>query len=340
MKEIFVETFEKLPGTLPEDFFVIFYGNPPSDEYLSTIHKHVCRENLWIKRYMSPGKWYSLLDEYSSNIKCILIVSYDTEFFLKTLNEQIPGYDFFPLSEYPYMYIPELQRLHPKTRLCAIWSQLPNGGIGINKPHTGMDGELILRFKDDMDHFKTMTDCRVVIMGSSTFKSMNCIPLKGRVNIVVTHFIFQFADCEIKHFRNGRGNTTKNLWFVNSVEAALHLAYRLADIMNTESIWVIGGAAIYDQMFKYISEFYITMLNASIGSIGDYEGRKIPSRILTKLHIASDVGYNYSGPAYIKGYLQDVKNLEYHLLYCRKEDEPIRPVYPYTGFTNKVPLII
>ena len=86
--------------------------------------------------------------------------------------------------------------------------------------------------KEDMDFFKKTTRGGIVVMGRRTFDSINRIPLKNRVNLVIT-----------RHFKE---NDTENLKFVSSFKEANEFLNTVVD----SEIFVIGGGEIY----KYFLE--------------------------------------------------------------------------------------
>lgn len=101
--------------------------------------------------------------------------------------------------------------------------------------------------KKDMKFFKDTTQNCVVIMGRKTFESMRCIPLKNRVNIIITRND-TYSD-----------NEKLNLYYISSLDDAL----KICDIhFNDKEIFVIGGEQIYNDAVihskcKYIYVSYI-----------------------------------------------------------------------------------
>lgn len=113
-----------------------------------------------------------------------------------------------------------------------------NWGIG-NK------GKLLVSIPEDMKFFRQKTTGNVVIMGRSTLQSFpNGLPLKNRTNVVLTRDqSFQVKEAVIVH----------------SVEEAREKAEQY----NTEEVYVIGGASIYEQMLEYCDTAYITYIDYS-----------------------------------------------------------------------------
>ena len=104
----------------------------------------------------------------------------------------------------------------------------------------GFKGELLFHIDEDMKHFRKLTINNTVIMGRKTFESIGK-PLDNRRNIVLSRTIDNIEGIEI----------------VNSLE-------NLYNILNfDDSIYVIGGGEIYNQLLPFISEAYITVVNES-----------------------------------------------------------------------------
>ncbi|MDR0306999.1 MAG: dihydrofolate reductase [Chitinispirillales bacterium] len=107
----------------------------------------------------------------------------------------------------------------------------------------GLRGELLFSIPEDMRHFKTLTQNKVVVMGHSTFKSLpNSKALKNRVNIVLSHNINLQID---------------NAMVYNSVEQLLSAVSGF----SSEDIFIIGGQAVYEQLINYCEFAYITKVN-------------------------------------------------------------------------------
>ena len=120
-------------------------------------------------------------------------------------------------------------------RLTAIVAVNEEGAIG-------KDNALPWRIRSDLRFFKRQTEGHVVIMGSNTWRSLGK-PLANRTNIVVTHHADLFeerSDCRI----------------ASGFEAALALASRIA--APDDDVFVIGGAAIYEQAAPFVDRYLIT----------------------------------------------------------------------------------
>ena len=113
-----------------------------------------------------------------------------------------------------------------------------NWGIG-NK------GKLLVSIPEDMKFFRETTTGNVVVMGKNTLLSFpNGLPLKNRVNIVLT------KDTNFK---------VKDAVVVHSMEEALKEISKYTD----REVYVIGGASVYRQMLAYCDTAYITYIDYS-----------------------------------------------------------------------------
>jgi len=123
--------------------------------------------------------------------------------------------------------------------------QKTNNGIGLN-------GKIPWHSPLDMKHFKTVTtttNCpekkNAIVMGRKTFKSLGK-PLANRINYVITSNV---------------QTTANDCLFFDSIQPALQHA---SDDKMVESIFIIGGATIYDFVFDnyrhFIDKIYLTTL--------------------------------------------------------------------------------
>ncbi len=108
-----------------------------------------------------------------------------------------------------------------------------NGGIG-------NQGDLLFRLGDDMLHFKNITTNNVVVMGKNTYLSLpeQNRPLKNRVNIVLSSTLKESEGLVIARSIDDLFNKLKGY--------------------DTEKVFVIGGASIYQELCPYCSCGYVT----------------------------------------------------------------------------------
>lgn len=114
--------------------------------------------------------------------------------------------------------------------------------IGKNR-ELGRGNDLLWYIPDDLKRFKALTTGHPVIMGRKTWDSLpkKARPLPNRTNIVVSR---QSTDAP--------GATV-----VSSIEQALEHARTL----DTEEIFVIGGAQIYTQALPHANRLYLTLID-------------------------------------------------------------------------------
>lgn len=108
----------------------------------------------------------------------------------------------------------------------------------------GNKGQLLFNVPEDMEFFKNTTMNKVVVMGRKTLLSLpGGNPLKNRTNIVLTSDTsFEKEGCII----------------VNSIEALFNEINKY----NSNDVFLIGGGTLYNQLYPYCSEAYITKFDA------------------------------------------------------------------------------
>lgn len=108
----------------------------------------------------------------------------------------------------------------------------------------GYEGDLLFNLPDDMEFFKTTTMNKVVVMGRSTLLSLpKEQPLKNRTNIALsTNLSFKGEGCIVCH--------------------SLDELFEELKKYNNDDIFVIGGGRIYNELYPYCNEAYITKVDA------------------------------------------------------------------------------
>nr|AIA12458.1 Dihydrofolate reductase [uncultured bacterium] len=106
----------------------------------------------------------------------------------------------------------------------------------------GKDNETPWYLPAELARFKELTIGHHVIMGRKTHESIGRA-LPGRQNIVVTrNQNYHAKGCEV----------------VTSIQEALDLA------KDADEVFIIGGAAIYDQIMALLNRIYLTKVDASV----------------------------------------------------------------------------
>ena len=106
----------------------------------------------------------------------------------------------------------------------------------------GRDNQLPWRLSADLQHFKTLTMGKPLIMGRKTFESIGK-PLPGRTNIVLTR---------------DREFLAQGCVVVHDIDQALQVAAEHDEVM------IIGGANLYRQFLPRADRLYLTEVKAEV----------------------------------------------------------------------------
>lgn len=112
----------------------------------------------------------------------------------------------------------------------------------------GVDGEMPWHLPADLQHFKETTMGHPVIMGRLTYESIASDiggPLPGRTNIVLSR---------------GSPDVPDEVVVVDSIEQAVETAQQVAGA--TETVYVIGGATIYEQFLPQADRLVLTEIES------------------------------------------------------------------------------
>jgi len=109
----------------------------------------------------------------------------------------------------------------------------------------GKDNDLLFHLPSDLKYFKEKTLNNVVIMGERTYHSLPKRPLPNRINIVLS---------DNPNFYD------ENIIIVRSV-AELFEEIKKYD---SESVFVCGGASVYNLLMDYCDKAYITKIDKSV----------------------------------------------------------------------------
>ena len=120
-------------------------------------------------------------------------------------------------------------------RIAAIVAMTENRVIGKNN-------QLPWHLPADLQHFKQITMGKPIIMGRKTFQSIGRA-LPGRLNIVLTKDDLFYA---------------KDSIVVDSFAKAVAAAY------NSDTVFIIGGATLFDQFLIEVDYLYLTVIHAEI----------------------------------------------------------------------------
>lgn len=112
----------------------------------------------------------------------------------------------------------------------------------------GKDGGLLAHLPGDMAYFKEKTMGKVVVMGRKTLESLpGAKGLRGRTNYMLTRNPkFRAKNCNVVH-------SDDELWEALSMH-------------RDEDVFLIGGAAIYNSLYKSCNRLYVTKIDADLGA--------------------------------------------------------------------------
>lgn len=146
-------------------------------------------------------------------------------------------------------------------KFSAIACITKTGGLGFKN-------ELLFRIKEDLNFFKYKTENHIVVMGRKTFESIGK-PLPNRFNIVLTNNAVDFnINQKNKNciFLNKISDIPKiinnNHIFIHDDLYSVEVKYDIPKNINTSEIFIIGGQSIYQRFEKYISKYYLTIIDS------------------------------------------------------------------------------
>ncbi len=106
----------------------------------------------------------------------------------------------------------------------------------------GLNNQLPWRQSADLQHFKTTTMGKPILMGRKTYESIGR-PLPGRHNIIITRNThYHVEGCDIQH----------------SLEAAI------AACQDQDEIMITGGGQLFEQAMPLVERMYLTWIHTNI----------------------------------------------------------------------------
>lgn len=102
----------------------------------------------------------------------------------------------------------------------------------------GKNNGLLCHLPADLQHFKSITMGKPIIMGRKTYDSIGK-PLPGRMNIVLSH----------------KALVIEGVSVVPTLEKAFELTEKYPEVM------VIGGASVYEQAIEKAHQIYLTVIH-------------------------------------------------------------------------------
>jgi dihydrofolate reductase len=118
--------------------------------------------------------------------------------------------------------------------------------VAFNKKNViGTNNKIPWYVPEDLKQFRKTTKHQIVVMGRKTFESLPNGPLIDRINIVITNKTLESDNSE--------------LYFCNFDDS-----FDLLEKLQKETdkkVFIIGGHTIYNQYFKYCTQFHITVID-------------------------------------------------------------------------------
>lgn len=114
----------------------------------------------------------------------------------------------------------------------------------------GKENKIPWNIKEDLNHFKTLTDGHIVIMGRKTYESLPIKPLKNRYNIVITYSPEKYE-------------TRQDNVIFTTLENVSNIIRNQTQKWG-EIVYVIGGSDIYKYFIKDCCKIHLTLINKDI----------------------------------------------------------------------------
>jgi len=111
------------------------------------------------------------------------------------------------------------------------------------------NGKIPWHISEDFKYFKKITMGHPIIMGSKTWESFSNHPLPGRIHIILARKSENYKLPE-------NLKESKNILLVNSMENAVEVAEEL----DQEEIFIIGGGQIYNLGLPFVDKLYLTLV--------------------------------------------------------------------------------
>jgi len=106
----------------------------------------------------------------------------------------------------------------------------------------GAHGQMAWYVPQELRLFKQLTMGGILIMGRTTYESIGA-HLPGRISIVLSHNLDSGPD------------HVNDLYYVSSINDAISLARKIAP---DRTIWIAGGAQIYEQCINMVSLIHLS----------------------------------------------------------------------------------
>ena len=138
----------------------------------------------------------------------------------------------------------------------------------------GKDNKMPWHLPADLQHFKSVTMSKPIVMGRKTYESIGR-PSPGRQNVVISrNSEYKLEGCDV----------------VTSIESALEL------LSNHEEIMIIGGGFLYSKMIDKADKLFLTFIDLDVDGdtyFPEYEQLKL--KLVSEIACLKDEKnpYNY-----------------------------------------------
>ncbi len=118
--------------------------------------------------------------------------------------------------------------------------------VAVSKDYAiGKDNDLLFSLPTDMKFFKEKTLNNVIVVGERTYKSFPKRPLPKRTNIVLS---------DDPNFHDENAIVVRNL----------NELFDTIKSFDKDSVWLCGGASMYNLLMDYCDKAYITKIDKSV----------------------------------------------------------------------------
>lgn len=125
----------------------------------------------------------------------------------------------------------------------------------------GINDNQVIHLENDLMNFKSLTTDKIVVYGSKTLNTFpGKKPLKNRTNIIISNKLHEESFFNIS-------NTNIHVMSLNDV-------ILLPRYVDSDDIYVIGGASIYNQLLPWINKIHMTYIDRSFKDIYNEIGKK------------------------------------------------------------------
>lgn len=123
----------------------------------------------------------------------------------------------------------------------------------------GKNGKLPWKFRQDMKHFKTLTENNIVIMGRKTYESIGHA-LPNRINIVITsNPNYNAHGCEIAHSLKEAMDMCYNKdWMIDSKEEDYQINDNESVSKKYRDVFIIGGKRVIEEALPLVGAVFKT----------------------------------------------------------------------------------